>query len=41
MDTSNLTLLDKIAIGDVTARIAIAMFLVLVAFCELILTVQG
>jgi hypothetical protein len=41
MDTTNLTLRDKIAIVDTTARIALAMLLVLVLFCELILTVQG
>ena len=41
MDTSDLTLRDKIAIIDTTARLAAAMFLVLVLVCELILTVQG
>ena len=41
MDTSGLTLRDKLAIVDVTARIAVAMFLGLVVFCELILTVHG
>lgn len=41
MATSDLTLRDKLAIVDTTARIAVAMFLVLVAFCELILAVQG
>jgi len=41
MDTSDLTLREKLAIVDTTVRIAVAMFLGLVAFCELILTVQG
>jgi len=41
MDTSNLTVRDKIAIIDTTARLALAMFLALFLFCELILTVQG
>jgi hypothetical protein len=39
MDTSELTWRDKLAIADVTARIAIAMFLVVVAFCEVLTVV--
>jgi hypothetical protein len=36
MDTSDLTWRDKLAIVDVTARIAIAMLLAMMAFCEVL-----
>jgi hypothetical protein len=36
MHSSDLRLRDKIAIVDLTSRIAIAMFLVLVALCAII-----
>jgi hypothetical protein len=36
MDTSSLTAADKLAIADTTLRIALAMFLALVAFSELL-----
>jgi hypothetical protein len=36
MDTSSLTAADKLAIADTTLRIAVAMFLALVAFSELL-----
>ena len=41
LDTTNLTWRDKVAIIDTTARIALGMFLTLVAFCELIIVVSG
>jgi len=36
MDTSSLTVADKLAIADTTLRIAVAMFLALIAFSELL-----
>lgn len=39
MDTSNLTWRDKVAILDVTARIAAGMFLTFAAFSQLIVLV--
>ena len=39
MDTSLLTWRDKVAIADTTARIAVAMFLGVVAFCEVLVRV--
>ena len=36
MDTSDLTWQDKLAIVDVTARIAAAMFLIVFTFCEVL-----
>jgi hypothetical protein len=41
MDTENLTWRDKVAIMDVTARIALGMFLALAVFCELLVVVHG
>lgn len=41
MDTSNLTWRDKVAILDITARIAAGMFLTVAAFCELLIVVHG
>lgn len=43
MDTADrdLTWRDKVAIIDTTARIAVTMFLFVVAFCELLLVAQG
>ena len=41
MDTSDLTLRDKVAILDVTARIAVSMLLVLVAVSELLVVMTG
>ena len=41
MDTADLTWRDKIAIIDVTARIAVSMFLAVVAFCELLRAIRG
>lgn len=41
MDTTDLTWRDKVAILDVTARIAVTMLLAVVAFCELLLVVKG
>jgi len=41
LDTSNLTWRDKLAIIDTTARIALGMFLTIVAFCELLVVVSG
>ena len=40
MDTSMLTLRDKVAIVDTTLRIAVAMFLALVGFSELLIVVS-
>ena len=37
MDTSGLTWRDKLAIADITARIAVTMFLAMAAFCEVLL----
>ncbi len=39
MDTSNLTWRDKVAILDVTARIAAGMFLSIALFSELVVVV--
>jgi hypothetical protein len=39
MDTENLTLRDKIQIVDVTARIAVSMFLAFAAVAEIIVVV--
>ena len=36
MDTSDLTWRDKLAIVDVTVRIAAVMFLAVIAFCEIV-----
>lgn len=41
MDTADLTVSDKLAIVDVTARIAVCMFLAMVVFCGLLLRVSG
>ncbi|MFN7982240.1 MAG: hypothetical protein U0Q11_10310 [Vicinamibacterales bacterium] len=41
MDTSNLTWRDKLAIIDTTARIAACMFLMMAAFCELLIVANG
>ena len=41
MDTSELTWREKAAILDTTARIAVGMFLVVAAFCELLAVVHG
>lgn len=41
MDTANLTWRDKIAIADTTLRIALAMFLVMAGFCELLLAANS
>lgn len=36
MDTNELTWRDKVAIIDTTARIAATMFILIAAFCELL-----
>jgi len=36
MDTSSLTVADKLATADTTLRIAVTMFLALIAFSELL-----
>ena len=41
VDTSELTWRDKAAILDITARIAVGMFLMMAAFCELLAVVHG
>lgn len=41
MDTSELTLRDKVAIVDVTARVALSMLLGLVAFSQLLVVMSG
>jgi hypothetical protein len=41
MDTENLTWRDKVAIVDVTARIAAGMFLAVAVFCELLVHIHG
>lgn len=41
MDKSNLTWREKAATLDLTARIAVVMFLVMAAFCELLAAVHG
>jgi hypothetical protein len=41
MDTTELSWRDKVAIVDVTTRVAVAMFLMIVAFCELLVVVRG
>jgi hypothetical protein len=41
MNSSDLTWRDKLAILDLTARIAVGMFLAVAAFCELVITVSG
>jgi hypothetical protein len=41
MDTSELTLRDKVAIVDLTARIALSLLLVIVAFSELVVAMAG
>lgn len=41
MDASNLTWREKLAIVDTTARIAVAMFLVMAGFCELLVAAGG
>jgi hypothetical protein len=37
VDTTNLTWRDKAAIADLTARIALTIFLVIAASCELLM----
>lgn len=41
MDTANLTWRDKMAIVDTTLRIALAMFLAMAGFCELLLVANS
>ena len=41
MDTSELTVRDKVAILDVTARIAVIMLLALVVVSELLMAMTG
>ena len=41
MDTSELTVRDKVAILDVTARIAVSMLLALVVVSELLMAITG
>jgi hypothetical protein len=41
MDTTNLTWREKIGIIETTARIAVAMFLVLALFCELLIAASN
>ncbi len=41
MDTSELTVRDKVAILDVTARIAVSMLLALVVVSELLMAMTG
>ncbi|MFN7917095.1 MAG: hypothetical protein U0Q55_17250 [Vicinamibacterales bacterium] len=41
MDTANLSWRDKVAIVDTTLRIALAMFLAMAGFCELLLAANS
>jgi hypothetical protein len=41
MDTANLTWRDKVAVADMTLRIALAMFLAMAGFCELLLAANN
>ena len=41
MDKSNLTWREKAATLDITAKIAVVMFLAMAAFCELLVAAHG